>query len=226
MSQKRQKFLSVAAIHQHLPAIDSMRQPFLRKQLAESGLYQRAMELPILKKGKLQIDASRSERYHAETLIFKFKGSGSSAEKNITLEVMNKYKDLRLEEYIDKYSEEYFWCPEVRVEMTSKAMHSVSSNIHCFHFKEYAEDVFKMIDVPEQYSIFIPQDKNSGEMLQQIKEGQLKNTDKIFKYTAQVTYMELKKMYEEGVVGECDGIAYLKDVTRYDAKTGILTEDV
>lgn len=25
---------------------------------------------------------------------------------------------------------------------------------------------------------------------------------------------------------KCDGIAYLKDVTRYDAKTGILTEDV
>lgn len=63
-------------------------------------------------------------------------------------------------------------------------------------------------------------------MLQQIKEGQLKNIDKIFKYTAQVTYTELKKMYEEDVVGEYDGIAYLKDVTRYDAKTGILTEDV
>lgn len=41
-----------------------------------------------------------------------------------------------------------------------------------------------------------------------------------------MTYTELKKMYEEDVVGEYDGIAYLKDVTRYDAKTGILTEDV
>lgn len=41
-----------------------------------------------------------------------------------------------------------------------------------------------------------------------------------------VIYTELKKMYEEDVVGEYDGIAYLKDVTRYDAKTGILTEDV
>ena len=92
--------------------------------------------------------------------------------------------------------------------------------------KECAGDVFKMIDAPGQYSVFIPQDKNSAEMLQQIKEGQLKNIDKIFKYTAQVTYTELKKMYEEDVVGEYDGIAYLKDVTRYDAKTGILTEDV
>ena len=86
--------------------------------------------------------------------------------------------------------------------------------------KEYAEDVFKMIDAPGQYSVFIPQEKNSAEMLKKIKEGQLKNIDKIFKYTA------LKKMYEEDVVGEYDGIAYLKDVTRYDAKTGILTEDV
>ena len=41
-----------------------------------------------------------------------------------------------------------------------------------------------------------------------------------------MTYTELKKMYEEDVVGEYDGIAYLKDVTRYDAKTGILTEDI
>ena len=48
-----------------------------------------------------------------------------------------------------------------------------------------------MIDAPGQYSVFIPQDKNSAEMLQQIKEGQLKNIDKIFKYTAQVTYTEL-----------------------------------
>lgn len=37
--------------------------------------------------------------------------------------------------------------------------------------KEYAEDVFKMIDATGQYSVFIPQDKNSAEMLQQIKEG-------------------------------------------------------
>lgn len=41
-----------------------------------------------------------------------------------------------------------------------------------------------------------------------------------------MTYTELKKMYEEDVVGEYDGIAYLKDVARYDVKTGILTEDV
>lgn len=52
-----------------------------------------------------------------------------------------------------------------------------------------------MIDAPGQYSVFILQDNNSAEMLQKIKEGQLKNIDKIFKYTAQVTYMELKKMY-------------------------------
>ena len=37
--------------------------------------------------------------------------------------------------------------------------------------KEYAEDVFKMIDATGQYSVFIPQDQNSAEMLQQIKEG-------------------------------------------------------
>lgn len=177
----------------------------------------------LLAGGRCNREGSKKD---AKTLIFKIKGSGSSVKKNITLETMDKYKDLRPEEYIGKYFEEYFRCPEVRTEMVSKAMHSVSSNIHCLHFKEYAEDVFKMIDAPGQYSIFIPQDKNSVEMLQQIKEGQLKNTDKIFKYTVQVTYAELKKMHEEGVVGECDGMAYLKDETRYDAKTGILTKSL
>ena len=42
-----------------------------------------------------------------------------------------------------------------------------------------------MIDAPGQYSVFIPQDKNSAEMLQQIKEGQLKNIDKSDLYGAQ-----------------------------------------
>ncbi len=158
------------------------------------------------------------KRTKGNVTVFSIGEEKFSVEQSLSKLLMEKYEDINCPECIDEYYNLLLeYCKE---DIISNAIYRKGQLPHHLNFKSYAEK-FNLID-DEHYSIVVPQDEFSSDIMRKAMDSGKVNPRKLQKYTVSIAIWEFEELLKQGVLNDfSSGIFFLTNNDYYTSKTGI-----